>query len=60
MGAMMARLMPSWLLAVLTWRNHRLRERGLLPDEWYWADVELLRRGLTIDDYCKRADNPLR
>lgn len=38
-------MLPTWLLIVLTKRNYRMREQGLAPDEWYWADKELLRRG---------------
>jgi hypothetical protein len=26
------------ILKPLIKRNYRLREEGLLPDEWYWAD----------------------
>ena len=33
------RLVIYWLfLRPLIKRNYKLREQGLLPDEWYWAD----------------------
>lgn len=38
-------LSPAWVLKLLRKRNFRLRAEGKLPDEWHWADVELIRRG---------------
>lgn len=35
-----------WPLVVL---NYRARERGELPDEWYWADERLLALGFFVD-----------
>ena len=32
-------------LIVLTMWNFLLRSLGVKPDEWYWADEELLRSG---------------
>ena len=31
---------PIFILVLnpLISRNYKLREKGLLPDEWYWAD----------------------
>jgi len=49
MGAMMIRFIPTWILVALTRRNYRLREAGKLADEWYWADIALLERGLALD-----------
>ena len=37
-------------LAALVRDNYAARARGELPDEWFWADEELLRRGYTVDD----------
>jgi hypothetical protein len=42
-----------WLVFVvalrpLILRNCGLREAGLLPDEWYWADLMALRWGFTV------------
>ena len=42
----MKRLIPTLLLKILTRRNYRLRAKGKLPDEWYWADKELVRRNI--------------
>jgi len=41
------RLVPLFVLKRLILRNYAAREAGKLPDGWYWADVELLRRGWT-------------
>ena len=41
--------MPTWVLKLLTRRNYRLREAGVLPDKWYWADIELARRGIFME-----------
>jgi len=30
--------------------NYAARERGELPDEWFWADREALARGYAIDE----------
>ena len=37
-------MMPTWVLRMLVKCNFRLREAHLLPDEWYWADLELFTR----------------
>lgn len=43
-----------WVLILrgLIRRNYRLREEGVLSDEWYWADVLAMRYGyfLEVDD----------
>ena len=36
------------MLAPLVKRNYRLRAQGLLPDEWYWADMLLLKIGYYV------------
>jgi len=28
--------------------NHAARDRGELPDEWYWAEEELMDRGYWV------------
>jgi len=43
------KLLPTALLKCLVHRNLQLRKKGKLPDEWYWADVELMRRGSYIN-----------
>ena len=37
-------------LAALTRDNYAARARGELPDEMFWADVELFSRGYTINN----------
>jgi hypothetical protein len=32
----------------LVMRNYRLRERGILPDRWYWADRWLVDHGFVV------------
>ncbi len=39
------KMIPCFILKLLIKRNYRLRELGRLPDEWYWADIELMHRG---------------
>jgi hypothetical protein len=34
------------ILRPLVRRNYRLRNDGILPDEWYWADILLMEWGL--------------
>lgn len=34
------------MLEILVLANYKLREKRLVPDEWYWADDELWRRGV--------------
>ncbi len=46
----MASLIPTWVLRLLVQRNYRLRADGRVPDEWYWADLALLERGIGFDD----------
>jgi len=41
------RLVPLFVLKRLVLRNYAAREAGLIQDGWYWADIELLRRGWT-------------
>ena len=41
------RLVPVFVLKRLVLRNYAAREAGLIQDGWYWADLELLRRGWT-------------
>lgn len=36
------------VLRPLIKRNYRMREAGLLPDEWYWADRLALSWGYTL------------
>ena len=43
---------PTWLLRYLVWRNYRLRMAGRLPDDWYWADMELCIRQKQVCDKC--------
>ena len=38
-------LAAKLILYPLTYRNYRLREKGKLPDEWYWADILLTKWG---------------
>lgn len=42
----------TWPVALALWplvvRNYRLRLNGVLPDEFYWADMWLLRLGWTV------------
>ena len=42
------RLPVAFFLALLVLRNYSLRERCLLPDEWYWADELLLSWGYAV------------
>lgn len=44
----LAKMVPKVALAVcvltpLTWANYRARERGLMADEWFWADRLLVK-----------------
>ncbi len=41
----MRKLIPTFILIILTKRNYKLRRDNKLPDKWYWADSELIRRG---------------
>lgn len=36
-------------LEVLIRENYAARQRRELPDEWFWADKEALRRGYTLN-----------
>ena len=47
-------LIAKLILYPLVYRNMRLREKGLLPDKWYWADIKLSSWG-----YLYRRDNEL-
>lgn len=40
------KLVPTLALQALVWWNYRQRERGVKPDEWYWADLLLIERGI--------------
>lgn len=42
------RLPASLFLGLLVLRNYELRERGILPDEWYWADEIILSWGYVV------------
>lgn len=42
------RLVPLFVLKRLILRNYAAREAGLIQDGWYWADLELVRRGWFI------------
>ena len=44
MLAKIAKIMPTFILVLLTKCNYSLRKQGKLPDEWYWADWELVQR----------------
>lgn len=55
--------LPTWMLRYLVWRNSRLRQAGRLPDEWYWADLDLwlrkeygLRRSSRFVTHCYEGD----
>lgn len=37
-------------LAQAVRENYAARARGELPDEWFWADRELLGRGYCLND----------
>ena len=37
-------LMRDHYLAILVSINYWKRKQGLAPDEWYWADLELIKR----------------
>lgn len=37
-----------FVLKPLIRRNYRLRERGMRPDEWYWADRLALSWGYAV------------
>ncbi|MCR4307144.1 MAG: hypothetical protein NUV80_01130 [Candidatus Berkelbacteria bacterium] len=41
--------MRKYWLAVLVWWNYKQRERGILLDEWFWADRELFCSGYYIE-----------
>jgi hypothetical protein len=41
----------AYTLAPLVRRNYTLRAQGKAPDEWYWADVLLLRLGYFVTFY---------
>lgn len=36
-------------LAERTALNYDARQRGSAPDEWFWADLELVRMGLAVE-----------
>ena len=37
------------ILYILVCINYWLRGKGLVKDEWYWADIQLLLRGYWVD-----------
>ena len=43
---------PTWLLIRLVKRNYWLRVAGHIRDEWYWADLEISRRDITLCPNC--------
>jgi len=38
--------LPIFVLRLLVKRDLNLRAEGKRPDKWYWADEELIKRGL--------------
>lgn len=49
------RLPAALFLGVLVRRNYSLRQIGLLPDEWYWADEKLLSWGYVVSPNANQA-----
>ncbi len=43
---------PTWFLIYLVSRNYRLRQAGHKRDKWYWADLEISRRDVTLCPNC--------
>ena len=43
---------PTWLLLYLVKRDFHLRQTGRKPDKWYWADLEISRRDITLCPNC--------
>ena len=41
----MSKLIFHLILRPLILRDYRLREQGLRPDRWYWADLLAIRMG---------------
>ena len=46
MKKFIARFLSTKYLIKKRDENFRLRMEGEKPDKWYWADVELMRRGI--------------
>ena len=44
-GLRLAQELRDWWLCALVMRNYWQRRHGLAPNEWYWADLELMERG---------------
>lgn len=44
----MKRIISQHVLLRLVLRDYRLREKGLGPDRWHWADMLLLRWGYAV------------
>jgi len=42
------RLPIAIILSFFVMRNYSLRKKGLLPDEWYWADSIILKWGYVV------------
>ena len=40
--------MFNFILKILVKRNLKLRSQGKLPDELYWADALLMKRGIFL------------
>ena len=43
-------LIAKLILYPLVYRNYRLRQEGKRPDEWYWADIKLMKWGFMERD----------
>lgn len=52
------RLPPALFLWILVLRNYSMRQRGLLPDEWYWADEKLLSWGYAVSSNAQVTGRP--
>ena len=50
---------PTWLLIRLVKRNYWLRVAGHIRDEWYWADLEISRRDITLCPNCFQQIEPI-
>lgn len=43
---------PTWILKYLVKRDWRLRQAGLRPDKWHWADHTLFLRDVYLCPDC--------
>jgi len=46
-------LIAKLILYPLVYRNYNLRQAGIVPDCWYWADVKLMMWGFLERDESK-------